>query len=166
MIQDPSLQENAGILTDSTTQMNLCVLVKQMVAQNLVPRPLDRCSVETSQHFLKPTEERSSQLCPSKLRVLVSTVLWVWYLEEISVLITNGLLANSPLAQPDTEELSCRRLARLKVISDFNTTLSAHQDLCNSSNLDHTHTQSTHFIYLPMVIQPVYQEGMIMYAGP
>lgn len=39
MIQDPSLQENAGILTDSTTQMNLCVLVKQMVAQNLVPVP-------------------------------------------------------------------------------------------------------------------------------
>ena len=119
-----------------------------MVAQNLVPRPLERCSVETAQHFLKHTEERSSQSRPSKLRVLISTVLWVWYLEEISVLITNGLLANSPLAQPDTEELSCRRPARLKVISDFNTTLPAHQGLCNSSNLDHTHTHThTHTEY-------------------
>ena len=156
MIQDPSLQENAGILTDSTTQMNLCVLVKQMVAQNPVPRPLEHCSVETSQHFLKPTEERSSQSCASKLRVLISTVLWVWYLKEISVLITNGLLANSPLAQPDTVDLSCRRPTRVKVISDFNTTLPAHQGLCKSSNLDLTHTESTCFIYLPLVTQPVY----------
>ena len=132
--------------------MNLCVLVKQMVAQNLVPRPLERCSVETAQHFLKPTQERSSQSRSSKLRVLISTVLWVWYLEEISVLITNGLLANSPLAQPDTEELNCRRPARLKVISDFNTTLPAHQGLCNSSSLDlthtHTHTHTQYLLYL------------------
>lgn len=118
-------QKTQAFLPDSTAHKSFCLPIKQMIAQNLVSFPLARYLAKTSQHFLKPTEERFSQSCPGELGWLLA------YLCRLGTRMRLKSIDNKRLickASPGTAWYwgrSHRRPVGLKVISAF-TQLSQH----------------------------------------